>query len=315
ALARAGQDLVVAGQRGHVLWSADAGRSWSQAEVPVSSDLVALSFPDASDGWAAGHDGVILHTPDGGRHWQRQLDGRVMGTQLIAYYAERLQEAALSASERQALEAAWTEAKRFAAQGAENPLLDIWFADKKEGWAVGAFGLILHTLDGGAHWQPLLHLTDNPKGLHLYAVRGIAGQIYVAGEQGLLLRRAANGRFETLPQPYTGTLFGITGNAAMLLIHGLRGNALRSADGGRSWQAVQTGLQVGLTASAEGADGRWYLASQTGHVLVSDDGAQTFQALRLARPQPISALLVTATGLVIAGPRGVQGQPKQSRTP
>jgi photosystem II stability/assembly factor-like uncharacterized protein len=306
ALAVAGKGLVAAGQRGHVLLSLDAGGSWQQAQVPVSSDLVALSFPDTKMGWAAGHDGVILRTQDGGRTWQRQLDGRTLGAQMVAYYAERLQQASLPEAERKRLEAAQGDAQRFATQGAETPLLDIWFSDSQEGWAVGAFGLILHTADGGVHWQPQLHLTDNPKGLHFYAVRVVAGEVYVAGEQGLLLRRAPDGRFEAVPQPYAGTLFGIAGDASTLLIYGLRGHALRSGDGGRSWQAVETGLQVGLTASAQGRDGRWYLASQAGHVLVSDDGARSFRPLKLERPQPASALLATPDRLVIAGVRGVQ---------
>ena len=31
-------------------------------------------------------------------------------------------------------------------------LLDITFADEKEGWAVGYPGIILYTADGGNHW-------------------------------------------------------------------------------------------------------------------------------------------------------------------
>ena len=38
-LARAGARVVAVGQRGHVLYSDDGGRSWTQAQVPVSSDL------------------------------------------------------------------------------------------------------------------------------------------------------------------------------------------------------------------------------------------------------------------------------------
>ena len=75
-LARAGQRIVAVGQRGHVLYSDDAGKHWQQADVPVSSDLVAVSFPDATHGWAVGHDGVVLHSADAGRSWTRQLDGR-----------------------------------------------------------------------------------------------------------------------------------------------------------------------------------------------------------------------------------------------
>jgi photosystem II stability/assembly factor-like uncharacterized protein len=41
--------LVTAGQRGHVLYS-DDGKTWVQAEVPLSSDLTALSLPERDTG-------------------------------------------------------------------------------------------------------------------------------------------------------------------------------------------------------------------------------------------------------------------------
>ncbi|MDN3922949.1 WD40/YVTN/BNR-like repeat-containing protein [Roseateles violae] len=309
-LAQAGERIVAAGQRGHILWTDDAGAHWQQAQVPVSSDLLALSFPTPQQGWAVGHDGVILASSDAGKTWTRQLDGRQLGAQMVAFYEKRLAESPKEAEQR-ALEAALAEAKRFAAQGAETPLLDVWFADARQGYAVGAFGLFLQTRDGGQHWEPLQHLVENPKALHLYAVRGIAGSVYAVGEQGLALKLdPASGRFEALNMPYQGTLFGINGDAGLLLVHGLRGNALRSIDGGRSWTAVPSGLQVGLTASARAADGSWLLASQSGHVLASRDQAQSFQPLKLERMMPASALIGAGPrGLVMVGPRGAQAIP------
>ncbi len=164
-------------------------------------------------------------------------------------------------------------------------------------------------MDGGKTWQLLAtERSDNPKALHLYALRGIAGQLYVVGEQGLALKlNTGNGRFEALAMPYQGTLFGITGDGPVLLVHGLRGNALRSLDGGRSWTAVPTGVQAGLTASARLADGAWLLASQSGHVLVSRDQGQSFQPLKLERTLPASAITPAAAGgLLVVGARGAQ---------
>ncbi len=43
-MARAGDRLVAVGQRGHILYSDDAGKHWQQAAVPVSADLNAVSF-------------------------------------------------------------------------------------------------------------------------------------------------------------------------------------------------------------------------------------------------------------------------------
>ena len=87
-LTRAGKRLVAVGQRGHVLLSDDAGKTWQQADVPVSADLVAVCFPNEQTGWAVGHDGVILKSVDAGRSWSRQLDGRGLGDVLVPWYTK-----------------------------------------------------------------------------------------------------------------------------------------------------------------------------------------------------------------------------------
>ena len=298
-LARADKRVVAVGQRGHVLLSDDAGTSWQQADVPVSADLVAVSFADAASGWAVGHDGVVLHSADAGRTWARQLDGRTLGDVLVAHYGK-------SGDDK------WiAEAKRFAAQGAENPFLDVWFDDARNGIVVGAFGLALRTGDGGATWAPLMHAIDNPKALHLYAVRRIGGELFIAGEQGLLLKLDRDSaRFTALTLPYAGTLFGLVGKDRVVIAHGLRGNVVRSADGGQSWQSVQTGVAVGLTASTLDERGRIVIVSQAGHVLVSSDNGASFAPLKLERPIPAAAVVSAgASALAIAGPRGVHTLP------
>jgi photosystem II stability/assembly factor-like uncharacterized protein len=310
-LARAGERMVAVGQRGHVLYSDDAGKSWQQATVPVSSDLVAVSFPTATTGWAVGHDGVVLRSTDAGATWTRQLDGKAAGAAMVDYYSRIVSTTPVADGKR--VESAAEEAKRFAAQGAENPFLDVWFEDEKTGFVVGAFGLILRTTDGGASWEPWLHAIDNPKALHLYAVRAVGADVYISGEQGLLLKldRTA-GRFRAIETPYKGTLFGVTGNSRVVVVHGLRGTVLRSTDGGRNWQPVPSGLQVGLTASVVDADGRIVIVSQSGHVLTSADDGASFKIARVERPVPAAAVLSLGTdSVVVAGPRGVQPQSLQ----
>ncbi|MGJ7509838.1 WD40/YVTN/BNR-like repeat-containing protein [Variovorax sp. GT1P44] len=305
-LASAGDRIVAVGQRGHVVYSDDGGTNWRQAEVPVSSDLVAVTFPDAANGWAVGHDGVVLRTTDGGLSWTTQLDGRRVGGIMVGYYQREA--AALAADDPKRAAVLVEEARRFEAQGAENPFLDVWFRDASEGFVVGAFGLVLHTTDGGATWAPWLHALDNPKGLHLYAVKGIDADVYIAGEQGLLLKlERGDTRFRALELPYKGTLFGVTGNARSTIAYGLRGTVLRSTDGGRNWQQTPTGLQVGMTAGMRQADGRIVLVSQAGHVLTSNDDGASFKAASVGRTLPAAAVAATAGhALVIAGPRGAQ---------
>jgi photosystem II stability/assembly factor-like uncharacterized protein len=115
-----------------------------------------------------------------------------------------------------------------------------------------------------------------------------------------------SGRFRALDLPYKGTLFGIAGNTHALVVYGLRGTVLRSTDAGRSWQPVQTGLQVGLTASVTGADGRIVIVSQAGHVLVSTDDGASFAQAKVERPARAAAVALAGTDtLVVGGPRGL----------
>jgi len=296
AVAFAGPRIVAAGQRGHVVYSDDRGRTWTQAEVPVSSDLTALSFPTPQRGWAVGHDGVVLASADGGRTWTRQLDGRQISPLLSAAMAAK----GLADPVREQI--------AFLAQkGPDLPLLDVWFDDEKSGFAVGAFNLILRTVDGGATWIPWIERSENPKGLHLYSVHRAAGALFIAGEQGLLLKLdPARQRFLPCATPYNGSFFGVVGDDRVVLAFGLRGNVFRSGDGGRSWQKVETGVEVALTGGARAKDGRLLLASASGQVIVSGNGGETFFAVPDTRPLPTSALASDGSTLVMVGMLGAR---------
>lgn len=67
-IARAGDQLVAVGERGHILRSTD-GRKWTQMPSPVSVMLNRVVFLDDRTGWAGGHDAAILKTTDGGATW------------------------------------------------------------------------------------------------------------------------------------------------------------------------------------------------------------------------------------------------------
>lgn len=305
AISRAGTRLVSAGARGHILYSDDGGSSWRQAEVPVSSDLTAVRFPTPQDGWAVGHDGVVLHSADGGKHWERQLDGRQVGQLMIDYYN----------AHPQPDNATWlAQAQRLKEEGADKPFLDLWFRDAKEGFVVGAFNLILHTTDGGQSWEPWNHRIDNPQALHLTAMTASGDDLFIVGEQGLLLRlapRTVSGqesqpRFVALPSPYAGSFFGVVARPGLVFAYGLRGHAIRSLDGGDSWSAVDTGLPVSLTAASFDANGRLYLFSQAGQGLVSDDSGGSFKALDLAERLPVSGALAGPGRLLLVGARGIR---------
>lgn len=295
-VAAAGEHLVAVGQRGHILYSDDGGKIWKQANVPVSSDLTAVHFATRTQGWAVGHDSVVLHSSDGGNSWTKQLDGRQLGRLMLDFYAKRPD------AER------WLEeAARIEREGADKPFLDVWFEDERNGFIVGAFNLIFRTRDGGQSWEPWADRTDNPSAYHLNAIGSDGHDLFIAGEQGLLLRlNRQTERFEALASPYEGSFFGMTGQPGAVLVYGLRGHVFRSTDSGASWVQIPTGLPVSFTAAARDTSGHLYLFSQAGHTLRSGDGGATFVPVEIGPLAPVSGAVVQAeTGLVLVGSRGL----------
>jgi len=305
SVALAGERLVSVGLRGHILYSDDRGRSWQQAHSPVSSDLVAVHFPTPVKGWAVGHDGVVLHSADAGKTWALQLDGVRAARRMHAYYGGFAPEGWSA----EALGKLRAEVDLLVKDGADKPFLDVWFADEKTGFIVGAFNLILRTDDGGQSWEPWYHRTDNPQGLHLYAIRPVGGVPMIVGEQGLVLRLdPATGHFHALATPYDGAYFGILGTPGAMLVFGLRGNVLRSTDGGHAWQKVDVGTGANVLGGVATPGGCVVLADQAGQLRVSTDEGVHFTPLKLERPMSAHALAVVGDTLVVAGSRGLQAQ-------
>jgi photosystem II stability/assembly factor-like uncharacterized protein len=272
-IARRGNRLVAVGPRGLILLSVDAAKTWTQIDSPVATDLVTVKFTDDRTVWAVGHDAVALRSLDGGATWERLLDGRMLLKLMRSTYTERAKSGTADAA------AVLKEVEGAIGQSATadvlpTPFLDVWFADAKEGWLVGAFGLVLHTIDGGQSWLPMVEQTDNERRFHLYAVTGLGEQRYIAGEQGLVLRwDAAAKRFAKVVTPYAGSYFGIDVAAGRLVAYGLRGNAYVSEDNGVQWRKLDTGVDVNLVALVPVPKGGFVLVSQAGHLLAVAAGA------------------------------------------
>ena len=305
AVTRAGDRLVAVGERGIVLLSDDNGRSWRQVVAPVRVSLTTVTFVGEKKGWAAGHLGVILHTEDGGETWVKQLDG-IQAAQLVLAAAEQRAAAEQDPEKKEDL---LFSARRLVKDGPDKPFLDLCFLDAHTGFVVGAFNLIFRTTDGGASWTPWRDRVENPMELHFYGIRAVGRVVYIAGEQGLLLRSTDDGaHFAPLASPYEGSYFGlVTDPAGDVVIFGLRGNVYRSADEGQSWEHEKTGIAASLSAGTRLAGGGLVLVSQAGDLLVSSDGGRTFKRRPDGQPIPAADLVQTADGsLVIASLRGMQ---------
>ena len=274
-IAHAGKRLVAVGDRGHILFSEDAGRNWVQARVPSRQLLTAVYFVDDKHGWAVGHDAQILASDDGGANWELQHED-----------LER-----------------------------EAPLLDIWFRDTSTGYAVGAYGALLETSDGGKTWNDVSDRLDNEDGYHLNGITAVkdAG-LFVVGEAGSMFRSADWGQtWEKVQGPYEGTLFGALGSASAntLVAYGLRGNLFRSTDFGKSWQQIkllsESGpLEFGLANGSLLKDGTLVIVGHGGSVLTSKDAGRAFTVVNRADRASLAGATDDAAGnLVLVGQGGV----------
>ncbi|NWD50051.1 WD40/YVTN/BNR-like repeat-containing protein, partial [Pseudomonas gingeri] len=267
-IARAGQRLVAVGEHGLILLSDDSGQHWRQAVVPTSVSLTAVSFPTAEQGWAVGHAGMVLHSADGGESWSVQLDGNAAAQRVLDALADKSNDTPQYQRQLKA-------ARVFVAEGADKPLLAVHFTDERVGTVVGAFGLILHTTDGGVTWQSWVDRLDNPAGNHLYAIASQGARIYVAGEQGLvLMSEDAGAHFVRLPSPYEGSFFTLNlSSDGDVLVAGLRGNAWHSRDQGQHWAQLDNPFGSSLMAARSLENGGVVLADQSGRLLSgSEDG-------------------------------------------
>lgn len=307
---------IAVGERGHVLVS-ESRDDWRQiAAVPVRATLTAVSAV-GDYVWAVGHDGVILHSSDGGLTWALQ----------------RYEPWTPPANDDEAL----SRDPRFGA-----PLLDVLFVDEQTGYAIGAYALLLRTSDGGAHWEQVAVSTaaaaeaptpapaaagdaDNwtfeEDDLELEGefdphLNGIArtadGGLFIVAERGAAFRSRDGGTsWERVQLPYDGSMFGLLALGDQhLLAYGLRGNVLESRDGGTSWTVVETGTEISLMGGAALEGGGAVIVGANGVVLRRESADAAFEKATFSNenqetPVLAAALPLGSRSLVVAGERGI----------
>jgi photosystem II stability/assembly factor-like uncharacterized protein len=293
-VARGDDRLLVAGEQGYILFSDDDGQNWTQADVPVSLTITSVAFAGPGKAWATAHDGFLLHSADNGATWQVKLTGSDVAQLSVIAIEERVkaQRAAVAAATPETREDlewalddsvfALEEATAAVDEGMTSPLLKVWFASARDGYALGAYGVFLRTRDGGETWVIDGNRLDNPDKYHLYDIaRSSRGVLLVAGEAGTLLRSLDDGNtWQRIESIYPGSFFGaVAAKDGSLLTFGLRGNVFRSDDDGANWLPVDTGDQRTLLGGVTRPDGTIVLVGSAGVVLSSHDNGSSFETI------------------------------------
>ena len=256
AAALAGKRVVAVGDHGVVLLSDDGAHFRQAKAVPVRSMLTSIQFLDARRGYAAGHDGVLLGTQDGGDSWTLL---RVT-------------------------------------PGQEQPILSLHFDSSEHGFAVGLYGWAIETHDGGRSWTERPIGSGDNADRHLYHVfASQRGTLLVAGEAGTVYRSTDGGaNWNPVAVGGKGSLWhGAALADGSLLVCGMRGHLYRSLDDGQTWLALYAGSSESLTGIAQQADGSVLVAGMSGTVLRSTDGGATFTLAQRPDREPLTAILAT----------------------
>jgi photosystem II stability/assembly factor-like uncharacterized protein len=254
ASARAGSRVVAVGDHGVILLS-DDGINYRQARaVPVRTLLTSVQFLDPRHGYAAGHDGVVLGTQDGGETWT------------------------LLRSE----------------PGVEQPILSLRFDSPQHGIGVGLYGWAIETRDAGRTWSELQVQSGENADRHLLHVfASDHGSMFITGEGGTIFRSTDQGRsWQGAVTANKGSLwYGLALSDGALLVCGMRGHLYRSSDDGETWQSVDSKTTQSLTGIAQFEDGRVIVVGMAGTVLESHDGGRTFTYTARAEQEALTAVL------------------------
>jgi len=235
ALAANGQVIVGATQAGAALVSADGGKSWTRTQLGPVSLIGLAACPDGSfvgidfyrKVWRADQKGanwkaVALDKPrtaltvtcDGANRWW------VAGTHATI---------ALSADQG----GSWKHTDL----GEDTQITALQFLDDKQGVAVGEFGLVLKTADGGASWtkQPAIAGEFYPYAVYFAS----AGEGWVSGIAGQILHTQDGGAsWKAQDNPTRAALYRLFAHQGQPYGVGAGGAVARYDKNAGAWQAV-----------------------------------------------------------------------------
>ena len=174
---------IAVGDSGTILLTDDGAKTWKPVASGTTEHLLAL-FAIGDQAWTSGFDGVLLHSGDGGRSWQKQPANTGQSLEGL-FFADPDHGWAVGWSGTILRTSnggnKWEEIKTDAASWS---LASVYFKDLKEGWAVGFSGELLRSHDGGTTWKALA--SPVPNWLKSVAFDR-SGRVWIAADDQLLL--------------------------------------------------------------------------------------------------------------------------------
>ena len=267
--------------------SQDASQiEWKRINSGTDAHLYGIHFVDAKLGWAVGTDSVVLSSKDGGKTWSG-LDARsitkdtfftkVSFTTPNNGWLVGIGKVYYTGSGGNS----WNVQHQLRPVGMRSPgILDIYFVDTTEGWAVGGIGTggistILYTENGGTKWEKVV----NPSDKHLWGVYFVDSEHgWVVGEEGEILHTRDGGKQwvrqnSNAEQPLFAVHFADLMHGWIV---GTNGLILHTADGGQTWGKQQNPTKQSLRDVAFQNEKEGWAVGEEGLILHTTDGGTTW---------------------------------------
>jgi photosystem II stability/assembly factor-like uncharacterized protein len=187
-------------------------------------------------------------------------------------------------------------------------LTGVSFADARNGWAVGHWGVILHTADGGATWD--MQRSDTNEDRPLFAVHFFDDKEGIAvGLWSLVLATHDGGahwaKVELPAPPGAGradrNLQAAFADAqGILFVPAERGMVLRTKDRGRTWDYLDTGYKGSFWTGIALRDGTLLVGGLRGSMYRSTDGGEHWQQVDSGAKSSVTDIVQTGNGTVEA---------------
>lgn len=318
--------VYAVGDYGVVLsWPTADPSQWRQHEVGTSVLLTDVSFAPAdaaSQAWAVGHHGVVMHSEDGGNTWTQQISGFDLLDLEKTYYESEMaaaQAELAAATDDEAVDDLSFAVDEFAyllenvelarEEGPTKPLLTVHALSNEQVLAAGAYGLFIESKDAGESWTMRSGALENPNGFHLNVITSgqIGGEavIIMAGEAGQLFRSLDGGEsWATLASPYDGSFFGAHIANERLWVYGLRGHIFYSDDAGESFTRVMVPTTVNLSGGVTLSNGDTLIVGHSGTIIRVNADAEFSAIYTHPSSAVISDIAVTSDDKVALTSRG-----------
>lgn len=247
------------GSKGEIWKTEDGGQHWIVISKLYVQDETAfyakqVKFIDGLHGWVIESPHYLWRTEDGGQKWQRYSPlGEGVNLDLIRLYFINPSIGWLGCSKGIMLRTSnggnsW-ESIKISETG---PFYDLWFADKKTGWALIG-NSIYNTLDGGKTWRMKLsneEAFESPIILSLFFITQKVG--WAVGHSNMWAGKAK------VPAKIKGVIYETT-------------------DGGETWNEVVANIQDNVFSKIFFSDPKHGWLISTDHVYRTNDGGLSWK--------------------------------------